>query len=353
MEKENKGLRVFNGFSGFGGADFALKRLKEKHPEFDYDVVGHSEIDDYAIRLYNANHKDKQGNYIRNYGDITQIAPYDLPDFDLFTGGFPCQPYSLIGMQMGVDDKYGRGNMFEHIARICAVKKPKYILLENVKGFLNKKFDQARKYMFNLFRNAGYVADKDDPNESPFAVAVLNSLDYGIPQNRARVWMFARLGGLPKDFSLIPPQQKNNLKLADFLDPIEYIPKKYYLSNEQIEHLKHIHNIDSFIVDRPLCFDAYNHRIRYDEYSVTLTSPIHNSFKVIEPHKDKEIIRKLTAPEQFRLMGLEAINIPGRKVDIDLAKQSYYQLSCRASNGWDVNLVTILLEYIFKQLKIL
>ena len=352
-EVKHNNLRVFEGFAGYGGASFALRKLKEKYREFNYEVIGYSEIDKYACRLYDANHKDVNGNSIRNYGDITQINPTyeDFPDFDLFTGGFPCQPFSIAGMQKGFDDPHGRGNLFEHIIRICSVKKPMYILLENVKGLLSKKFEETRKQMCQLFRELGYVADINNPDESPLAMAVLNSKDYGIPQNRERVWMFAKLGGLPKNFSMIPPQRKNNLRLRDFLDPSNKVPQKLYLTEKQIEHLKVIHKIDSFIVDEPLCFDAYNRRIRKDGISVTITMPEHNSFRVIESHKDKEVVRKMSATEQFRLMGLEGLE--GRKTDINLIKQSYSQLSKRAANGWDVNLVTILLEHIFSQLKII
>ena len=165
--------------------------------------------------------------------------------------------------------------------------------------------------------------------------------------------MFAKLGGLPKGFNLVPQKQPNKLKLADFIDPKEFIPEEYYLSKEQVQHLKEIHNIESFIVDTPLCFDVYNKRIRYDGYSMTLTMPEHNSIRIIEPNKDNEIIRKMTPAEQFRLMGLEALNITGRKADINLSNLSYLQLSKKAANGWDVNLASILLEHIFKQLGIL
>ena len=86
---------------------------------------------------------------------------------------------------------------------------------------------------------------------------------------------------------------------------------------------------------------------------MTLTMPEHNSIRIIEPNKDNEIIRKMTPAEQFRLMGLEALNITGRKADINLSNLSYLQLSKKAANGWDVNLASILLEHIFKQLGIL
>lgn len=230
------------------------------------------------------------------------------------------------------------------------IKKPKYILLENVKGFFSKKFETTRIQMENMLREMGYVADKNDKNESPLRVALLNSKDYGIPQNRERVWMFARLGGLPKDFSMEPPKKSNGLFMADFLDPEGYVPKEMYLSDKQIEHLKEKHNIESFKVNKPLCFDVYNKKIKHDGYSITITMPEHNSLRVIESNPKKEIVRKMSVTEQFRLMGLEGLDIEGRKVDIIFGNLSYTQLSKRAGNGWDVNVVTILLEFIFKQL---
>ena len=348
-----KVLRIFEGFAGYGGGSFAFKRINQRNPKFNYEVVAYSEIDNYASKLFDKNHKRKDGSLIHNYSDITKANPTEpeFPDFDLFTGGFPCQPFSTAGMQKGVDDPYGRGTLFEHILRICAVKKPKYILLENVKGLLSKKFDSTRKQMMEMLRDLGYVSDKNDPNEEPLAMAVLNSKNYGIPQNRERVWMFARLGGLPKNFSMEPPQQKNELKLADFLDPINLIPDNMYLSDAQIAHLKVKHNIDNFFVDTPLCLDIYNKKIKRDGYCITLTMPEHNSLRVIEAHPDREVIRKMTVPEQFRLMGLEGLQGDNRNIDIDFDGQSYTQLSKRAGNGWDVNLVTILLNHIFMQLK--
>lgn len=351
MKSSNKKkLRVFEGFAGYGGGHFALNRLKEKYPNFNFEIVGYSEIDKYACELYDLNHKDKNGNNIKNFGDITKLNPDDVPDFDIFMGGFPCQPFSTAGMQKGVDDPYGRGTLFQHIMRICESKKPKYILLENVKGFFSKKFETTRIQMENMLREMGYVADKNDKSESPLRVTLLNSKDYGIPQNRERVWMFARLGGLPKDFSMEPPKKSNGLFMADFLDPEGYVPKEMYLSDKQIEHLKEKHNIESFKVNKPLCFDVYNKKIKHDGYSITITMPEHNSLRVIESNPKKEIVRKMSVTEQFRLMGLEGLDIEGRKVDIIFGNLSYTQLSKRAGNGWDVNVVTILLEFIFKQL---
>ena len=335
-------IRVFEGFAGYGGGSFGLKRLKENLPDIDYEVVGYSEFDKFAASLYDANHKDANGNPIKNWGDITKIDPNELPDFDMFMGGFPCQPFSSAGMQMGTEDPYGRGAMLGHIIRICRVKKPRYIFLENVKGFTHGKFKPIHDQLVRDLREMGY-------GDNPLAQAVLNSRDYGIPQNRERLWMFARLGGLPEDFSMVPPKVHSDLKMADFLD---YHPaENLYLSDAQIAHLKEKHHIDSFRVDTPLCFDVYNKRIEYGGCSITSTEPEHKSLRVIEVgHEDgREIVRKMSVHEQFRLMGFR-ISRDLQQCEINFDGQSYSQLSKRAGNGWDVNLVGILLTHIFRQL---
>lgn len=339
---KKKKIKIFEGFAGYGGGSFGLKRLKEKMPEIDYEVVGYSEFDKYASELFDANHKKKNGKPLKNWGDITKIVPEKLPDFDMFMGGFPCQPFSSAGMQMGTEDPYGRGVMLGHIIRICKVKKPKFLFLENVKGFTHGKFQPIHDQLIKDLREMGY-------GEEPLAKAVLNSRDYGIPQNRERLWMFAQLGGLPEGFNLTPPKIESDARMADFLD---FKPdKSLYLSDAQIEHLKEKHHIDSFVVDTPLCFDVYNKKIKRDGYSITITQPEHNSLRVIEvPKKNgKEIVRKMSVHEQFRLMGFR-ISRDLKECEIDFAGHSYSQLSKRAGNGWDVNLVGILLNHIFTQL---
>ena len=327
-------LRVFEGFAGYGGASFALRRLRKSLPEFDYEIVGYSEFDKFASVLYDANHRTPDGKPIKNWGDITKIDPAKLPDFDLFTGGFPCQPFSSVGMQKGELDTYGRGTLFHDILRVCREKRPRYIFLENVKGLTAKKFQSTFDTIKEALKEMGY---------GDMAFAVLNTLDYGIPQNRERLWMFARLGGLPEGFSMTPPAKPRQGRLKDFLDPNP--PKEMYLSHAQIERLKVVYGIPSFVVDEPSCFDLYNRKIRTDGICITILAPEHNKLRILEPGRDgqKEIVRKLTVPEQFRLMGF-------KEGEIDFAGQSYSQLSKRAANGWDVNVVEILLKHILGQL---
>lgn len=321
MKKEK--IRVFEGFAGYGGASFGLKRSG-----LNYKVVGMSEFDKFASALLAQNFPK-----VKNWGDITTIDPNDLPDFDMFTGGFPCQPFSSAGLQLGEQDKYGRGTLFYHIARICAVKKPKYLLLENVKGLTQKKFAEFFDMIKSSLREIGY---------GEIAYAVLNSKDYGIPQNRERLWIFAKLGGLPENFNIVPPKIELNKRFGDFLD--KEVPSELYLSEAQIAHLKVKHNIDSFLVEEPLCFDVYNKKIKKDAICITITQPEHNSLRVIETPKDgKEIVRKMSVDEQFRFMGFE-------NGELNYEGHSYSQMSKRAGNGWDVNLVGILLKHIFSQL---
>lgn len=327
--KQHDVIRVFEGFAGYGGASYGLKRAGINH-----QVVAYSEIDKFAVTLYDANHTNEMGQPIKNWGDITKINPEELPDFDLFTGGFPCQPFSMVGMKQGENDRYGRGTLFYDIIRICSVKKPKYIFLENVKGLATKRFESTFNTLKNILKDLGY---------GDLKYAILNTKDYGIPQNRERIWMFAQLGGLPENFSMIPPTIDNGLRLKDFVD--KNPDKSLYLSQQQIQRIKDFYGIPSFVVSEPSCFDLYNRNIRKDGISITILAPEHNKLRLVEPTGEDgiEIVRKYSVTEQFRLMGF-------KDGEVNFVNQSYTQLSKRAANGWDVNLVGILLNHIWGQL---
>ena len=328
-QKKHDKIRVFEGFAGYGGATFGLKRAG-----IDFEVVGYSEFDKFASALYDVNHKDSNGQPIKNWGDITQIDPNDLQEFYLFTGGFPCQPFSQVGMQQGEKDKHGRGTLMYDILRICEVKRPKYILMENVKGLATKRFEKTFNTLKESLKELGY---------GDLHYAILNTKDYGIPQNRERLWMFARLGGLPEDFSMVPPTIDNGLLLKDFVD--KNPDESLYLSQQQIQRIKDFYGIPSFVVSEYSCFDLYNKKIRDDGLSITILAPEHNKMRMVEPTlpDGTEVVRKYSVPEQFRLMGF-------KDGEIDFAGQSYTQLSKRAANGWDVNVVGILLKHIWGQL---
>lgn len=322
-------IKVFEGFAGYGGASFALKRLKAEG-FLDFDIIGYSEFDPDAIALYEYNFPKHH-----NYGDITKIEGNSLPDFDLFTGGFPCQPFSTVGKGLGELDT--RGTLFGDIIRICERKQPKYILLENVRGLRVGKHKDTFKKIIKELNRIGY--DTRD--------VVLNSKDYGIPQNRDRLWIFGQLGPLPENFTLEPPKIDLKYRLKDFLD--ENPDVELYRSEAQIRRIHQIRTAEKFDVKEPLCFDYYNRKIRTDGLCMTVTPPEHNVIRIVEPMLNgKERLRKLSLDEHFRLMGFK-INAKSREIKYP-PNQTYAKLGKRAGNGWDINLVSILLKHIFSQL---
>lgn len=340
-------IKVFEGFAGYGGASFAIKRLNRDLPNIRFEVMGYSEIDPSAIALYNANHRAKNGRNIRNWKDISKINENNPKlRFDLFTGGFPCQPFSTAGDKEGEDDKQGRGVLFRDIIRICEKVKPKFILLENVVGLCRlKKFTDTYTLILSELKRIGYkVVD-----------LVLNSKDYGTPQNRERLWLFGIRDDLttlfPEEFDFVPPKVKLTKFIGEYLDktPLEEL----YRSQQQVEHIKAKYELpkDFFDVDEPLCYDYYNQTIRRDGISMTITPPSHNVVRIVEPQLDgKDRIRKPSIDEHFRLMGFR---IDDKKREIIYPEGlSYVQLGARAGNGWEINVVTALLGHIFKNLKL-
>jgi DNA (cytosine-5)-methyltransferase 1 len=311
-------IRLFEAFAGYGGASFALKRAGVA-----FETVGFSENDKFASELYEANHPG-----VPNFGDITKIDPKKIPDFDLFTGGFPCQPFSQVGLGKGEEDT--RGTLFHDILRICKVKKPDHILLENVKGLRTNRHGKTLQVIVKKLTDMGYTVIYE----------LLNSKDFGIPQNRDRIWIYAYLGELPLTFRIDPPKEKLKLFLKDLLE--QDVDEKLFKTQEQISRLKELYNLD-FIVDEPSCADLYNKNIRKDGISITILEPHHNKMRIVHPPKNGKLqVRNYSVNEHFRLMGF-------KDGELKFANQSYQQLCKRAANGWDINLASKIFKQIFNQ----
>ncbi len=138
VEDSMEKLRVFCAFAGYDSQCLALERLKRDYPQFDYELVGWSEIDKYAIQAHNALFPNEAD---LNYGDISKIDWSNVPDFDLFTYSFPCQSVSNAGRQEGFKEGSGtRSSLLWECRRAIVQKRPKYLLLENVKALVSKKF---------------------------------------------------------------------------------------------------------------------------------------------------------------------------------------------------------------------
>ena len=198
-------LKVFEAFSGIGAQRMALRNLG-----IDFEVVGISEIDKYALKSYEAIHGD-----CPNYGDISDINPKDLPKIDLFTYSFPCQDISIAGKQEGIVKGKTRSGLLYECEKIIEYCKPKYLLMENVKNLVGKKnkpnFEKWLKYLEGL----GYTN----------YWKVLNARDYGVPQNRERVFCISILGEhTPYNF---PNPIKLDKKIKDVLE--NNVDEKYYM----------------------------------------------------------------------------------------------------------------------------
>lgn len=214
-------LRVFTSFSGYDSQCMALDRLKQNFPDFDYELIGWSEIDKYAIQAHDAIYPQYSQC---NYGDITKIDWEQVPDFDLFTYSFPCTDISNAGKQMGLSRDSGtRSSLLWECEKAIEIKKPKYLLMENVSALLSDKFKPQLKKWCDILEGYGYKS----------FYKILNAKQMGVPQNRARVFMLSTLDHehsfyFPKPFKL-------ERRLKDVLE--KQVDEKLYLSQYSLNAL--------------------------------------------------------------------------------------------------------------------
>lgn len=228
-------LRVFTAFSGYDSQCLALDVLEEDSffiertedsrlrggLKFEYELVGWSEIDKYAIRAHNALFPQWAD---RNYGDISKIDWNTVPDFDLFTYHSPCQDFSQAGKQRGGAKGSGtRSSLLWECERAIETKRPKYLLFENVAAVVSKKFIRLFNEWQLTLERLGYTN----------FTQVLNAKTHGyptpVPQNRERVFMVSILD-CDKPFYFPEPQTLTQ-RLADILEP--EVDESYYLSDGQ------------------------------------------------------------------------------------------------------------------------
>ena len=206
-------IKILELFGGIGACSKALERLNIEH-----EVVDYVEIDKYAVKSYNAIHNS---NFEPQ--DITQWDK-DI-EVDLIMHGSPCQDFSLAGKQAGGDEGSGtRSSLMYETIRILEKLKPKFVIWENVKNLLSVKHRHNFDAYLEIMENLGY--------ENHYQV--LNAKDYGIPQNRERVFTISILG--EQDF-IFPTKQELKLKLKDMLE--DEVDEKYYLSEDKINSISH------------------------------------------------------------------------------------------------------------------
>ena len=273
-------MNVVSLFSGIGGLD-------QGFIDAGFDVVWANDFDQYAAYTYDKN--NPKG--IMHLGDINEIELADIPAHDVLIGGFPCQPFSMMGEQKGFEDT--RGTLFFRIAEIIDYqiknnRAPKVIVLENVRRLLTHNNKNTFATIRRVLEDLGYKVFH----------AVLNSADYGVPQVRNRLFIVCfRNAGVEFEF---PKPQKLTIDMHNILD--KTVDEKFYLS-EKVKPTILSDGTGGYIAKseinqspaRPLCATmAKMHRACQDNYY---------SDDYILGNGDNERIRKLTPRECARLQG--------------------------------------------------
>lgn len=213
-------MKLLSLFSGIGAFEKALDRLK-----VNYELVNYCEIDKYASKAYAMLHDCDES---LNLGDITKIDTSALPnDIDLITYGFPCQDISLAGKQKGFeeDGERTRSGLFFEALRIIEDTKPRIAIAENVKNLTSKKFQKEFDIVLTSLEQAGYNNYWQ----------VLNAKDYGIPQNRERVFIVSIRKDIDNGMFKFPEGFELELRLKDMLQ--DEVEEKYYLSEKMINYI--------------------------------------------------------------------------------------------------------------------
>lgn len=210
MEGRGEMLIVLELFGGIGACTAALKKLN-----IDFEIADYVEIDKYAVASYNAiNDTNFEPQDICNWDKSIEV--------DLIMHGSPCQDFSLAGKQAGGDEGSGtRSSLMYETVRIVEKLKPKYVIWENVKNVISKKHKHNFDNYINQLEELGYIS----------YYQVLNAKDYGIPQNRERVFTISIRKDINKVFEF-PKKQELKLKLKDMLE--DNVDEKYYLSDKMI-----------------------------------------------------------------------------------------------------------------------
>lgn len=287
-------LKVFEAFSGYGSQSIALERLGIEHK-----VVGISEIDKNAIKAYYVLHSED----IPNFGDISKINPEDLPEFDLFTYSFPCTDISLSGKVEGIVRGQTRSGLLYECEKIIEHCKPKYLLMENVKNLMGKKFRPQFQEWMNYLKSLGY-------NSQCF---VLDAKDFGVPQSRTRVFLVSVLN---EECYLTLKTKELDTFIYDIVDE----------NNESRKFIKEIPELKGAYMN-----GAYRGRKKDGKYVQTLEfRGDYCSNTITTVQKDNVVVLDgkvgyLTPKECFKLMGLRDEEI--EKIAKVVPKSAQYKLA--------------------------
>lgn len=292
MEK----LKVASLFCGCGGTDVGLLGnfdfLGKHYDSNNMEIVYANDIDDNACKIFEENFGLKPDNR-----DIRQVSSSELPDFDILTGGFPCQSFSIIAQnpkRLGVKDD--RGKLFFEMCRILKDKQPKCFIAENVKGLLTANQKSAFPLILEEFKNSGYDVK----------YMVLNSVNYGVPQKRERVIIVGFRKDLNIDFSF-PNQLITNENLYEPLKKVieNSVDEKYYFSEKAVAGMmkkrEKMNKGRAQDLEKP-CNTVGAHLAKV---SLNSTDPVLFNGSRYRRFTPREVARIQSFPEQFSLVGTE------------------------------------------------
>lgn len=310
-------INIVSLFSGIGGFEEGLNISK-----IDYDIVFASEIDKHAQKSYLANFNTKN-----LFGDITKIDEREIPNHDLLLAGFPCQAFSIAGKRKGFEDT--RGTLFYDIARILNFKKPKFILLENVKNLVSHDNGKTIREILYTLNDLNYTVD----------FTIINSLNAGVPQSRERTYIVGIRNGKIEPFkkdassskisTLKDTLNKEKYKGFNFFNQtkfdakgmliedilIDKVDNKFYLENDKIKgflsnvdidinNIKQNRIVKLFDLPKEVHNDLERQRRVYSIKGISPTVLARSdSPKILLFENGKYKIRKLTPEEIFYAQG--------------------------------------------------
>ena len=287
-------IKLGTTFSGIGAPEQALKNLN-----INFSCEWACDIDKFCKQTYLANHECKTW-----YDDITKIDIENLSDIDLYIFGFPCQSYSSQGLKGGLDDH--RGKLIYPSLKILEIKKPDYFIAENVRGLVSHNGGETFKIIKKSFEDLGYRIH----------YKVLNTKDFGVPQNRPRIYIVGIKNEIEQEFSFETVNIKSRLK--DFLD--DPFDERSLLSEKSIQYCQ-------------------NPKFKSDKYveDPEIARCLRTSGKTY--YKIDGVYRHLSTSEQKRLQGFpEGFNIP----------VSDAQASRQFGNTMTVNVIQSVLKNLLK-----
>lgn len=226
-----------------------------------WKLVNFCEFDKYATKSYCAIHGVDES---LNLGDITKVNENKIEDFNMMSWGFPCTDISLSGLQKGFIDKNGnktRSGMYYEGIRILRAKRPALSIIENVKALTGNKFKKEFEMVLNDLEEVGYNS----------YYKVLNSKDYGIPQNRERVFIISIRKDLDNGEFKFPEPFDNGIRLKDMLE--EHVDEKFYISQNKVQRfLDELKNTNSKVHHKLQGIDKSYNRTRSIEYANCVTA---------------------------------------------------------------------------------